>query len=103
MYLENIHSPKDIKGLNTQQLQTLAGEIREGILNRVSNHGGHVGPNLGFVEATIALHYVFNAPDDKFVFDVSHQSYPHKMLTGRADGFLPCRRHECYLRLFLSA
>jgi 1-deoxy-D-xylulose-5-phosphate synthase len=88
MYLENIHSPKDIKGLNIEQLQALAGEIREGILNRVSNHGGHVGPNLGFVEGTIALHYVFNAPDDKIVFDVSHQSYPHKMLTGRADGFL---------------
>jgi 1-deoxy-D-xylulose-5-phosphate synthase len=88
MYLENIHSPQDIKGLNIEQLQALAGEIREGILNRVSNHGGHVGPNLGFVEATIALHYVFNAPDDKLVFDVSHQSYPHKMLTGRADGFL---------------
>ena len=88
MYLEHIHSPQDIKGLNIKQLQTLAGEIREGILNRVSNHGGHVGPNLGFVEATIALHYVFNAPEDKLVFDVSHQSYPHKMLTGRADGFL---------------
>ncbi|MDD6552825.1 MAG: 1-deoxy-D-xylulose-5-phosphate synthase [Prevotellaceae bacterium] len=88
MYLENIKSPKDIKGLSIQQLQEVAKEIRQGILNRVSNHSGHVGPNLGFVEATIALHYVFNAPEDKIVFDVSHQSYPHKMLTGRADGFL---------------
>ncbi|WP_028910412.1 1-deoxy-D-xylulose-5-phosphate synthase [Prevotella sp. AGR2160] len=88
MYLEKIKSPKDIKGLNIKELNDVAGEIRQGILNRVSNHGGHVGPNLGFVEATIALHYVFNAPEDKIVFDVSHQSYPHKMLTGRADGFL---------------
>lgn len=88
MYLEKIKSPKDIKGLNIKELNDVAGEIRQGILNRVSNHGGHVGPNLGFVEATIALHYVFNAPEDKIVFDVSHQSYPHKMLTGPADGFL---------------
>lgn len=88
MYLENINSPKDIKKFSIGQLQALATEIRQGILNRVSHHGGHVGPNLGFVEATIALHYVFNAPEDKLVFDVSHQSYPHKMLTGRANGFL---------------
>ena len=88
MYLENIKSPKDIKGLTVEQLGQVATEIRQGILNRVSHHGGHVGPNLGFVEATIALHYVFNAPQDKLVFDVSHQSYPHKMLTGRAGGFL---------------
>ena len=69
-------------------LNIVADEVRQAVLNRVSKHGGHVGPNLGFVEATVALHYVFNAPEDKFVFDVSHQCYPHKVLTGRAAGFL---------------
>ena len=88
MYIEKIDSPKDLKSLSVEQLNVVADEVRAGILNRVSNHGGHVGPNLGFTEATVALHYVFNAPVDKFVFDVSHQSYPHKMLTGRARGFL---------------
>ncbi|WP_278372496.1 1-deoxy-D-xylulose-5-phosphate synthase [Segatella bryantii] len=88
MYIENINSPKDLKGLTIDQLNVLADEVREGVLNRVSEHGGHVGPNLGFTEATVALHYVFNAPEDKIVFDVSHQSYPHKMLTGRKEGFL---------------
>lgn len=87
MYLENIKTPKDIKGLDMNALNVLADEIRKGILNRVSNHGGHVGPNLGITEATIALNYVFDAPTDKFVYDVSHQIYPHKMLTGRAFGF----------------
>ena len=88
MYLENIHSPQDIKQMSMDQLSALAGEIRDGILLRDSLHGGHVGPNLGFVEATIAMHYVFNAPEDRFVYDVSHQIYPHKMLTGRAFGFI---------------
>lgn len=88
MYIENINSPKDLKHLSMEQLQAVADEVRAGVLNRVSHHGGHVGPNLGFTEATVALHYVFDAPEDKFVFDVSHQSYPHKMLTGRAKGFL---------------
>ena len=88
MYLENIHSPQDIKQMSMEQLSVLAGEIRDGILLRDSLHGGHVGPNLGFVEATIAMHYVFNAPEDRFVYDVSHQIYPHKMLTGRAFGFI---------------
>ena len=88
MYIENINSPKDLKGLTIDQLNVLADEVREGVLNRVSEHGGHVGPNLGFTEATVALHYVFNAPEDKIVFDISHQSYPHKMLTGRKEGFL---------------
>ena len=87
MLLENIYSPKDVKVLTMKQLHELAQEIREGILNRDSNIGGHVGPNLGIVEVTIAMHYVFNCPEDKFVFDVSHQSYPHKMLTGRAFGY----------------
>lgn len=88
MYIENINSPADMKGLTVDQLKVLATEVRNGILNRVSVHGGHVGPNLGITEATVAMHYVFNSPVDKFIFDVSHQSYPHKMLTGRKDGFL---------------
>ena len=87
MLLENIKSPKDVKALPIEQLPALAKEIRDGILNRDSNIGGHVGPNLGIVETTIAMHYVFNCPEDKFIFDVSHQSYPHKMLTGRAFGY----------------
>ena len=88
MYIEKIKSPADLKGLDIEALNIIADETRRAVLNRVSKHGGHVGPNLGFVEATVALHYVFNAPKDKFVFDVSHQCYPHKVLTGRADGFL---------------
>ncbi len=88
MYIENIKSPADLKKLSVGELKTVANEVRHAVLNRVSKHGGHVGPNLGFVEATVALHYVFDAPKDKFVFDVSHQSYPHKVLTGRASGFL---------------
>ena len=88
MYIENIKSPADLKGLDIEALNIVADETRRAVLNRVSKHGGHVGPNLGFVEATVALHYVFNAPVDKFVFDVSHQCYPHKVLTGRAAGFL---------------
>lgn len=88
MYIENIKSPADLKKLSVGELKTVADETRKAVLNRVSKHGGHVGPNLGFVEATVALHYVFDAPKDKFVFDVSHQSYPHKVLTGRISGFL---------------
>lgn len=88
MYIEKIKSPDDLKKLDLKALQTVADETRQAVLNRVSKHGGHVGPNLGFVEATVALHYVFDAPKDKLVFDVSHQSYPHKVLTGRAAGFL---------------
>lgn len=88
MILENIQSPADLKNLDIEALNIVANETRQAVLNRVSKHGGHVGPNLGFVEATVALHYVFNAPKDKFVFDVSHQCYPHKVLTGRAAGFL---------------
>ena len=88
MYIEKIKSPADLKKLDLKALQTVADETRQAVLNRVSKHGGHVGPNLGFVEATVALHYVFDAPKDELVFDVSHQSYPHKVLTGRAAGFL---------------
>ena len=88
MYIEKIKSPAFLKGLNLEELNIVADETRQAVLNRVSKHGGHVGPNLGFVEATVALHYVFDAPKDKLVFDVSHQCYPHKVLTGRASGFL---------------
>lgn len=88
MYIEKIKSPADLKQLNIGALKVVADETRQAVLNRVSKHGGHVGPNLGFVEATVALHYVFDTPKDKLVFDVSHQSYPHKVLTGRASGFL---------------
>ena len=88
MYIEKIQNPADLKKLDIKALEVVADETRRAVLNRVSKHGGHVGPNLGFVEATVALHYVFNAPEDKFVFDVSHQCYPHKVLTGREAGFL---------------
>lgn len=94
MLLEKIQSPKDVKVLSMPQLHELAQEIRDGILNRDSNIGGHVGPNLGIVETTIAMHYVFNCPEDKFVFDVSHQSYPHKMLIGRAFGYYDNNRFQ---------
>ena len=87
MYIEKINCANDLKKLNVQELNDLAGEIRQGLMNRLSKKGGHFGPNFGFVEATIALHYVFNSPVDKFVFDVSHQSYIHKMLTGRKDAY----------------
>ena len=88
MYIENINGPADVKKLNIKQMTVLASEIRDALLTKLSRHGGHFGPNFGMVEATIALHYVFESPKDKFVFDVSHQSYPHKMLTGRKDAFL---------------
>ncbi len=87
MVLEKINSPKDVKTLNLDEMKILADEIRQGILDKVNAIGGHMGPNLGIVETTIAMHYVFNSPEDKFVFDVSHQCYPHKMLTGRKEGF----------------
>lgn len=85
--LNKINSPKDVKALNVDEMKILAEDIRQGILTRVDAIGGHLGPDLGIVEATIALHYVFDSPKDKFVFDVSHQCYPHKMLTGRKLGF----------------
>ncbi len=88
MYLEKINSPTDVKKLGTDELKALASEMRNALIFRLSKHGGHCGPNLGMVEATIALHYVFNSPKDKIVYDVSHQSYCHKMLTGRKDAYL---------------
>ena len=88
MLLEKIESPADVRKLSADELKTLAAEIREALVRKVSARGGHCGPNLGIVEATIALHRVFDSPRDKIVFDVSHQSYVHKMLTGRARAFL---------------
>lgn len=88
MYLETINSPSDVKSLSMKELNVLGGEVRNALLKKLSAHGGHFGPNFGMVEATIALHYVFNSPEDKIVYDVSHQSYVHKMLTGRKEAFL---------------
>lgn len=88
MYLEKINQPSDIRSLRYEELDQLAAEMRKALLHKLSKNGGHFGPNFGMVEATIALHYVFNSPVDKFVFDVSHQSYCHKMLTGRKEAFL---------------
>jgi len=85
--LEKINTPEDLKKLSIDEMKILAEDIRSGIINRVNTIGGHLGPDLGIVEATIAMHYVFNSPQDKFVFDISHQCYPHKMLTGRKQGF----------------
>ncbi len=88
MYLETINGPADVKKLNMKQLEDLACEMRQALLTKLSKCGGHFGPNFGMVEATIAMHYVFDSPKDKLVFDVSHQCYPHKMLTGRKDAYL---------------
>lgn len=88
MYLEKINEPNDIKKLKIDELPVLATEVRNAVINKISKAGGHKGPNLGMVEMTIALHYVFNSPIDKIVFDVSHQCYPHKILTGRKEAFL---------------
>lgn len=88
MYIEKINGPEDVKKLTVDEMTVMAGEMREALLKRASIHGGHFGPNFGMVEATIALHYVFESPKDKIVYDVSHQTYPHKMLTGRKDVYL---------------
>ncbi|MDE6090244.1 MAG: 1-deoxy-D-xylulose-5-phosphate synthase [Duncaniella sp.] len=87
MDLSEIKSPADIRKMSLPELTKLAGEMRGALLEKLSVHGGHVGPNLGMVEAVIALHYVFDTPEDKIVFDVSHQTYPHKMITGRMEAF----------------
>lgn len=87
MYLEKINGPDDIKKLKLEELNELADETRKAVINKISNNGGHKGPNLGMVEVTVAMHYVFNSPKDKFVFDVSHQCYPHKILTGRKEAY----------------
>lgn len=92
--LSTIKSPKDIKGMSLDQLEILSGELREALIKKLAAHGGHVGPNLGVVEATVALHYVFDAPSDEIVFDVSHQSYVHKMLTGRIGAFIDPDKYD---------
>ena len=94
MYLENIQSPADVKKLPVEALAVLAEEMRAALLKKLSAHGGHFGPNLGFAEATVALHYVFHSPTDKIVYDVSHQTYCHKMLTGRKDAFLDPEKYD---------
>ncbi|NQU13088.1 MAG: 1-deoxy-D-xylulose-5-phosphate synthase, partial [Desulfobacteraceae bacterium] len=86
-FLDRIDSPADLKELSLDQLETLADEIRQKIIDTVSKTGGHLAPNLGVVELTIALHYVFDTPKDKIIWDVGHQAYAHKLLTGRRDRF----------------
>ncbi|MCS7009593.1 MAG: 1-deoxy-D-xylulose-5-phosphate synthase, partial [Chthoniobacterales bacterium] len=90
--LNSIHSPADLKALREDELSTLAEEIRRELIRVVSANGGHLGPNLGVVELTIALHRVFNTPNDRFIFDVSHQGYVHKLLTGRRKNFQTIRQ-----------
>ena len=92
--LNDIYSPKDIKGLSLDELALLAGEIRENIIDTVSQNGGHLASNLGVVEVTLALHAVFNAPYDQFLFDVGHQSYTHKLITGRREAFSSLRKKD---------
>lgn len=94
MELKDIKTPADIRQLSLAELTDLAAQMRAALLNKLSKHGGHIGPNLGMVEATIALHYVFDTPKDQIVFDVSHQSYSHKMLTGRARAFLDAEHFD---------
>ncbi len=96
MILENIKSPCELKRLSSSDLVALADEVRDALLKKLSIHGGHFGSNFGIVEATIALHYVFDSPKDKLIFDVSHQSYVHKMLTGRAEAFLDEAKYDDY-------
>lgn len=88
MELQNITSPADIKGLSINELKDLTVQARKALLSKMAAHGGHVGPPLGAVELITALHYVFNSPADKIVYDVSHQSYMHKILTGRVQAFI---------------
>ena len=94
MYIEKVNSPADVKKLSVSEMNGLGGEIRQVLLNKLSSHGGHEGPNLGMVEATIALHYVFDSPTDKIVYDVSHQSYTHKILTGRRAAFMNADEYD---------
>ena len=109
-YLDMVDHPAHVKKLTVKQLEKLAEELREELIRGLANHGGHLGPNLGVVELTVALHRVFETPKDKFVWDVSHQSYVHKLLTGRKDRFRTIRttdglngfalrtesEHDCY-------
>ncbi|MDD2890159.1 MAG: 1-deoxy-D-xylulose-5-phosphate synthase [bacterium] len=93
-YLNNINSPEDVKKLNTDELKELAGEIREEIINVISKNGGHLAPSLGVVELTLALHKIFDAPTDKIIWDVGHQAYPHKLITGRREKFNTIRQYD---------
>ena len=88
MILENINGPEDLKALHSGELKTLSAEIRDCLIRKISKCGGHLGSNLGMVEITVALHKVFHSPVDKILFDVSHQCYTHKILTGRKEAFL---------------
>ena len=94
MVLEKIKKPNDVKNLNKEELEILAAEIREFLISNLSRTGGHLASNLGVVELTIALHLVLNLPEDKLIWDVGHQCYTHKILTGRADGFENLRRAD---------
>lgn len=96
MILDKVNMPKDLKQLTFDEMNVLADEMRELIIKKVNTTGGHMGPNLGIIEATIAMHYVFNSPVDKIVFDVSHQCYPHKILTGRKEGFTNPEKYHVY-------
>lgn len=96
MILDKVNTPDDLKKLSITELNTLSDEIRELIIKKVNTTGGHMGPNLGIIEATIAMHYVFNSPVDKIVFDVSHQCYSHKILTGRKEGFIDPDKYNIY-------
>ena len=96
MILDKVNMPNDLRKLTITELEQLAGEMRELIIKKVNTTGGHLGPNLGIVETTIAMHYVFNCPEDKIVFDVSHQCYPHKILTGRKEGFLNPEKYNVF-------
>ena len=91
-YLKNIHSPADIKGMSYAQLNELAAEIRTVLIDTVSKNGGHLASNLGVVELTLAMHKEFDSPRDKFVWDVGHQAYTHKLLTGRYERFHTLRQ-----------
>ena len=94
MYLEKINSPADVKKLTVDEMTALAEEMRKALLFRLSKHGGHFGPNFGMVEATIAMHYVFESPKDKIVFDVSHQSYPHKINPGEKKNSIAANNYD---------
>ena len=96
MVLEKINNPSDLKNLNIEEMNTLSDEMRDLIIKKVNSTGGHLGPNLGIIEATVALHFVFNSPVDKIIYDVSHQCYPHKILTGRKEGFTDSDKYHKY-------
>ena len=95
-YLDKIKSPKDLDELNDEQLKELATELRYDVIETVSKTGGHLGASLGVIELTVALHKIFDSPKDKIIWDVGHQSYPHKILTGRRDQMSTLRKKMAY-------